>query len=277
MPVESTSVKDAGNIKEIKLTKGTCSMSVKEPNLPEKRAHLSEISENGHNEQQGQCAENIRVSDPGPSSPLLEKERTKMYAKKAKDWKDLAQRLLFSETKSSSTARQKRDHQSEFDYGTENCSLQKKTSSNSLKVNFRKETSATGSKGSMNSSKDYILFSPTRMAAAAAKKRSGFQQQKARHGNLSVLTPPPGLDLSSLCSSPTDAGTVVLHSTQLKWMTHPSQNSLRQVVNHNFSLHDAGVYEKHIFLLELINLHLSSLKIWVSFTVKTQRSKCYLV
>lgn len=203
IPVDSTSVKDAGNIKEIKLTKGTCSMSLKEPNLPEKRAHLSEISENGHNERQGQSAENMRVSDPGPSSPLLEKE---MYAKKAKDWKDLAQRLLFSETKSSSTARQKRDHQS--DQPTE-------TSNNLLKVNFRKKTLATGSKGSMNSSKDYILFSPTRMAAAA-KKRCGFQQQKARHGNLSVsvLTPPPGLDLSSLCSSPTDAGTVILHATQ---------------------------------------------------------------
>ncbi|MCJ8740817.1 hypothetical protein PDJAM_G00063470 [Pangasius djambal] len=205
MPVESTSVKDAGNIKEAKLTKGTYSMPVKESNLPEKRAHLSEISENDHYELQGQSA-NIRPSDPGPSSPLLENGRTKMYAKKAKDWKDLAQRLLFSETKSSSRGRQKCDHKTEFEHGTENRSPHKKTSDNRPKLKFRDETSATGSNGSRNSSKDYILFSPTRMAAA--KKRSGFQQQKPRHGNLSVsvLTPPPGLDLSSLCSSPTEAG-----------------------------------------------------------------------
>ncbi|MCI4386592.1 hypothetical protein PGIGA_G00064270 [Pangasianodon gigas] len=206
MPVESTSVKDAGNVKEAKLTKGAYSMSVKESNLPEKRAHLSEISENDHHEVQGQSTENIRPSDPGPSSPLLENGRTKMYAKKAKDWKDLAQRLLFSETKSSSRGRQKRDHEPEFEHGTENHSPHKKTSDNRPKLKFRGETSATGSNGSRNNSKDYILFSPTRMAAA--KKRSGFQQQKPRHGNLSVsvLTPPPGLDLSSLCSSPTEAG-----------------------------------------------------------------------
>ncbi|KAB5548918.1 hypothetical protein PHYPO_G00061210 [Pangasianodon hypophthalmus] len=205
MPVESTSVKDAGNVKEAKLTKGTYSMPVKERNLPEKRAHLSEISENDHHEVQRQSTENIRPSDPGPSSPLLENGRTKMHAKKAKDWKDLAQRLLFSETKSSSRGRQKRDHEPEIEHGIENRSPHKKTSDDRPKLKFRGETSATGSNGSSNS-KDYILFSPTRMAAA--KKRSGFQRQKLRHGNLSVsvLTPPPGLDLSSLCNSPTEAG-----------------------------------------------------------------------
>lgn len=219
MPVDSTSVKDAGNIKESKLTKGTCSMPVKTPNLQEKRAHLSEINENGHHKlnHEEQITKNIRPSDPGPLSPLLENGRTKMYAKKAKDWKDLAQRLLFSETKSSSTGRQKCDHESEFEHGTENCSPNK-TSDNRPKLKFRGVTSAAGSNGSMNNSKDYILFNPTRMAAA--EKRSGFQQQKPRHGNLSVsvLTPPPGLDLSSLCGSPTDAGRITLHSTPLNTM-----------------------------------------------------------
>ncbi|XP_058272098.1 DNA polymerase theta isoform X2 [Hemibagrus wyckioides] len=205
MPVDSASLTDAENIQESKLSKGTCSMPVKTPNIPEKRAHLSEISETGHHELQGQSAENITPSDPGLSTPLMENGRTNIHGKKAKDLKDLAQRLLFSETKSSSSTG-RRDHESKFEQDTENRSPHKKTSENKPKLKFRKETSATGLNGSMNRSKDYILFSPTRMAAA--KKRSGFQRQKPKHGNLSVsiLTPPPGLDLSSLCSSPTDAG-----------------------------------------------------------------------
>lgn len=232
MPVHPTSVNDAGNIKEAKLSKGTCSMSLKEPNLPEKRAHLSEISENGHHE-----PETVTPSEPSPSSCLLENGRAKMQSKKAKDWRDLAQRLLFSETKSSSTGRQKCDHESEFEHGSENCSLHNKPPDNRAKLKFREGTSSTGSKGSINNSKDYILFSPTRMAAA--KKRSGFQQQKLRHGNLSasILTPPPGLDLSSLCSSPTDAGKMILHSTPLKGLAYPSQNPLCPVASCHVRCH----------------------------------------
>ncbi|XP_060747500.1 DNA polymerase theta isoform X2 [Tachysurus vachellii] len=207
MPVDSDSVKDAGNIQESKLTRGTCGMPVKAPNLPEKRAHLSEINENnGHQKLQSQSEENIKPLDAVPSKPLLENGRTDMPSKKAKDLKDLAQRLLFSETKSSSAGRQKLDHKSKFEHETENCSPHKKTY-DKPKLKFREETLATGSNGSMNGAKDYILFSPTHMVAAA-KKRSGFQKPMPKHGNLSVsiLTPPPGLDLSSMCSSPTDAG-----------------------------------------------------------------------
>lgn len=220
MPVDSTSMKDAGNIKEPLLTKETCRMPVKPPDLQKQRAHLSEINENGHHKlnHEGQSIKNIRPSEPGPPSPLLENGRNKVHAKKAKDWKDLAQRLLFSETKNSSTGRHKCDHESEFEQETENCSPNDKTSDSRPKLKFRSMTSATGSTGSMNNSKDYILFSPTHMAAA--KKRSGFQQQKPRHGNLSVsvLTPPPGLDLSSLCNSSADAGRIILHSTPLNTM-----------------------------------------------------------
>lgn len=214
MPVDSTSLTDAGNIQESKLSKGTCGMPVKTPNIPEKRAHFSE---NGHHESQGQSAENIKPSDPGLSTPLLENGRTNIHGKKAKDLKDLAQRLLFSETKSSSSTG-RHNHESKIQYETENCSPHKKTSENGPKLKFKEDTLATVSNGSMNRSKDYILFSPTRMAAA--KKRSGFQQQKPKQGNLSVsvLTPPPGLDLSSLCSSPTDAGRVILHSAPLNTM-----------------------------------------------------------
>lgn len=209
--VDSTSANDPGNIIESKLTNGTHNnISVKESNLPEKRAHLSEIGDNGHH---GQSAGTIRPSDAGPSSPLLENGRVKMPAKKAKDWKDLAQRLLFSETKCSSTGRQKHDQsKSDHEHGTENSPPRKNPSNIKPRLKLRNETPAVGSKGSNNSSKDFILFSPTRMAAA--KKRSGLKQQKASHGNLSVsvLTPPPGLDLSSLCSSPTDAGKLILLS-----------------------------------------------------------------
>ncbi|KAF5906965.1 DNA polymerase theta, partial [Clarias magur] len=172
--VDSTSVNDTGKIKVPKVTKGTYRVPVKE---------------------------NISPTDPGPSSPQLENGEIK----KAKDWKDLAQRLLFSETKSSSTTgRPKHNHKSEFKLGTGYCSPHKTNPDDRPKLKFRAEASATGSNGSINNLKDYILFSPTRMAAA--KKKSAFQKQK--HGNLSVsvLTPPPGLDLSSLCSSPTDAG-----------------------------------------------------------------------
>lgn len=213
MSVDSTSVKDPGNINESKMTKGTYNnISVKESNLTEKRAYISEMSDNGHH---GQSAGTIRPLDAGTSSPLLENGRSEMHAKKAKDWKDLAQRLLFSETKSISTGRQKHDHESENGQGTENSSAHKKPSDIRSKLEFREETSALSSKGSMKGSKDYILFSPTRMAAA--KKRFCFKQQKPSNGNLSVsvLTPPPGLDLSSLCSSPADAGKLILLSGKL--------------------------------------------------------------
>lgn len=224
MPVDSASLTDAGNIQESKLSKGTCSMPVKTANIPEKRAHFSE---NGHHELQGQSAENIKPSDPGLSTPLLENGRTNIHGKKAKDLKDLAQRLLFSETKSSSSTG-RHNHESKFQYETENCSTHKKTSENRPKLKFKEDTLAIV----LNGSKDYILFSPTRMAAA--KKRSGFQQQKPKHGNLSVsiLTPPPGLDLSSLCSSPTDAGRVILHSAPLNTMKQ--EKSLTKTNLHNF-------------------------------------------
>ncbi|XP_062868243.1 DNA polymerase theta, partial [Trichomycterus rosablanca] len=163
--------------------------------LPEKRAHLTEIKENGHYEHQKQSAEDIRT----PESVC---GRTKTHTKKAQDWKDLAQKLLFSETKSSSS---RTNLQSECDQETENCSLYKGVrSKNRPKVKFKENNTVTSPEGSVKNTKDYILFSPTRMAAA--KKSSYVQQQKQSNGNLSisVLTPPTGLDLSSLCSSQQD-------------------------------------------------------------------------
>uniref|UniRef100_A0A673KMD3 DNA polymerase theta-like n=1 Tax=Sinocyclocheilus rhinocerous TaxID=307959 RepID=A0A673KMD3_9TELE len=68
-----------------------------------------------------------------------------------------------------------------------------KVANSKQKLKFRRDTSPNDS---LSTSKDYILFSPTHMAAA--KERSMLQQQKRSMKNLSVsvLTPPPGLDLT---------------------------------------------------------------------------------
>ncbi len=70
-----------------------------------------------------------------------------------------------------------------------------KVANSKQKLKFRRDTSPNDS---LSTSKDYILFSPTH--TAAAKERSMLQQQKRSMKNLSVsvLTPPPGLDLSVL-------------------------------------------------------------------------------
>ncbi|XP_009293682.1 DNA polymerase theta [Danio rerio] len=137
-----------------------------------------------------QNAENI-----SPSSPS-EHKRTRTQAKKEGDWKDLAQKLLFSETKKIEVGGRTHDLKQNRDYSSPQKILNsmKKTSKvakSKQKLNFREVTSP-------NDSKDYILFSPTHMAAA--KERSVLQQQKRslKNQSVSVLTPPPGLDLTVL-------------------------------------------------------------------------------
>ncbi|KAL7844280.1 hypothetical protein SRHO_G00228190 [Serrasalmus rhombeus] len=218
MPVvfEHEESSQALGVHQPKLTKGThihkSSVPVKKPILesllPENRAHLMEISENGHRVPQMHFAEHNRPSSPGPASPTQECGRAKTQANKAKDWKDLAQKLLFSETKSSRTRKQTHDHESPFVQGSENCSPQKaaahtKKSSNGGKLKFTGEQSVISPDGPMKMTKDYILFNPAQVAAA--KERSVLQ--KPTHGNMSisVLTPPPGLELSSLGGSQADA------------------------------------------------------------------------
>ncbi len=50
-------------------------------------------------EQQVQHAENISPSSPGSAWSPSERKRTRTQGKKDNDWRDLAQKLLFSETK----------------------------------------------------------------------------------------------------------------------------------------------------------------------------------
>ncbi|KAG7483905.1 hypothetical protein MATL_G00043240 [Megalops atlanticus] len=61
-------------------------------------------------------------------------------------------------------------------------------------------------KSSPNTSRDYILFSPTHLAAALEKKKQLQPQLMAGNTSISVLTPPPGLDLSTLGDTLADTG-----------------------------------------------------------------------
>ncbi|KAI4877915.1 hypothetical protein NFI96_017405, partial [Prochilodus magdalenae] len=228
MPVDSAFAKDGENsqasgVHQPKLTEGAhihqssapVKRTISESLVPQNRAHLTEIRENGHWVQQMHSAENIRPSSPGPASPIQECGRVTTQAKKAKDWKDLAQKLLFSETKSSSLRRKKHDHELtfvQFEKGAESSSPQKaaaetnkgsNSSNNRPQLKFRGERSGISPDGPMNTTKDYILFNPAHVAAA--KERSALQ--KRTHGNMSisVLTPPHGLDLSTLSGSQADA------------------------------------------------------------------------
>lgn len=174
------------------IQQSSASVVQEESELLEKHSHVYEITEN--NEQQVQSTENLSPSTPS------ERRRTRTQAKKEKDWRDLAQKLLFSETKKTDRGQA---HELEFGH-TKYCSPQKilhsikktfKGANDRRHLKFSKDTSPDGS---LNNSKNYILFSPTHMAAA--KERSLLQQQKRALKNLSVsvLTPPPGLDLSVL-------------------------------------------------------------------------------
>ncbi|KAL0162734.1 hypothetical protein M9458_042130, partial [Cirrhinus mrigala] len=145
---------------------------------------------------------NINPSSPGSTWSPSERKRTRRQAKKENDWRDLAQKLLFSETKKTEVGGRARGLEMKCD--KEYSSPQKilnsmkkttKVANSKQKLKFRRDTSPNDS---LSNSKDYILFSPTHMAAA--KERSLLQQQKRSIKNLSVsvLTPPPGLDLSVL-------------------------------------------------------------------------------
>lgn len=152
--------------------------------------------------EQVQNAENISPPSPGSAWSPAERRRTRTQAKKENDWRDLAQKLLFSETKKTEAGGRARGREMKCD--KEYSSPQKiinsmkkipKVANSKQKLKFRRDTSLNDS---LSTSKDYILFSPTHMAAA--KERSILQQQKRSIKNLSVsvLTPPPGLDLSVL-------------------------------------------------------------------------------
>ncbi|RXN27034.1 DNA polymerase theta [Labeo rohita] len=168
---------------------------------PTELASLKKTSDFPQNicEQQVQNAENINPSSPGSAWSPSERKRTRTQAKKENDWRDLAQKLLFSETKKTDAGGRARGREMKCD--KEYSSPQKilnsmkktaKVANGKQKLKFRRDTSPNDS---LSNSKDYILFSPTHMAAA--KERS-LLKRSMKNLSVSVLTPPPGLDLSVL-------------------------------------------------------------------------------
>lgn len=192
---------------------------------PENRGKLPEVSENGHKIPKMRSADNIRPSSPGPAIPPQERGRENVHGKKENDWKDLAQRLLFSETKCSSTGRLIRDFESKhtkFELDPKNHSPQKAAaymkqglvaSNDRPMVKSRGEQSLVSPNGPMNITKDFILFNPVHVAAA--KERLGMQKQTVPNLSISVLTPPPGLELSLLGGSQVNTSKV-LHNILIK-------------------------------------------------------------
>lgn len=72
---------------------------------------------------------------------------------------------------------------------------------------MRKHGSTKNSDSPLDVSKDYILFSPTRLAAAT--KRAKLQQSLQNH-SVSVLTVPSGLDVSTLTETLPQPGELFL-------------------------------------------------------------------
>ncbi|XP_057700008.1 DNA polymerase theta [Corythoichthys intestinalis] len=117
--------------------------------------------------------------------------------------KDLAQRLLFSED----STEESQQRQESSDYARTSACKETKKSGQQAKNSTSKKLSCNQAKsrhGDMNAgpshdiSKEYILFSPTHVAAAV--KRSKLQQSP-QNQSASVLTVPSGLQLCTLSDS----------------------------------------------------------------------------
>ncbi|KAM4595832.1 uncharacterized protein V3H82_003233 [Fundulus diaphanus] len=127
------------------------------------------------------------------------------------DCKDLAQKLLFSEDSGEAdrcTRNQQNNHSDDVPASAsalpckETQSRQKAGSSRKQELRGRSSPPSDGKDKSMKNtdppldvSTDYILFSPTRLAAA---RRRAKLQQSLQNQSVSVLTVPSGLELSTL-------------------------------------------------------------------------------
>ncbi|KAM7008657.1 DNA polymerase theta [Tautogolabrus adspersus] len=111
------------------------------------------------------------------------------------DCKDLAQRLLFSEDSGGSHQERKNDQQ-------------EGNSSKQTVTSRRKSSPRSDVHPPLDVSRDYILFSPTRLAAAMKKAKL---QQSLQNQSASVLTVPNGLDLSALTDTLPQPG-IALHA-----------------------------------------------------------------
>uniref|UniRef100_UPI0037E73ECB DNA polymerase theta n=1 Tax=Semicossyphus pulcher TaxID=241346 RepID=UPI0037E73ECB len=159
-------------------------------------------------------ADKKRESDkaPHPAGPLKAPSTLEIVSGRSGDvkkpgWradcKDLAQRLLFSEDSEVSHQEIKNNQQESIT--SKQKSTSKRKSSPCIKD---KSGSNMNADPPVEVSKDYILFSPTRLAAAMKKAKL---QQSIQNQSASVLTVPSGLDLSTLNDTLPQPG-IALHA-----------------------------------------------------------------
>ncbi|XP_030272825.1 DNA polymerase theta isoform X3 [Sparus aurata] len=120
------------------------------------------------------------------------------------DCKDLAQRLLFSEDL------EEVEHAPRVTESIEASQVSASTKPKATSRGKSKEKSGPNTKADppLDVSRDYIMFSPTRLAAAMKKAKN---QQSLQNQSASVLTVPSGLDLSTLNDTLPQPG-IALHA-----------------------------------------------------------------
>lgn len=138
--------------------------------------------------------------------------------KHSENGKTLAQKLLFSEDKEGLLSKHTEKRDPNMSDGTttddacksvpveEKCS-ERNYSHLARKKNQDEDKSIVNGRHSKNTVKDYILFSPTHVAAAKEKRDHRLQTHFLGNHSVSVLTPPSGLEQSSLGETLCDAGT----------------------------------------------------------------------
>ncbi|KAJ8342804.1 hypothetical protein SKAU_G00327320 [Synaphobranchus kaupii] len=200
------------------------SVSTSDGVVPEKGAEFTKIKYKGSR----QCimgAGEMRRSNVRAVPVLPELETSKMYSRTSRDCTDLAKKLLFSEdARSAKNCHERRPAACENSPPKAThkrqraCSLSSPDSGDSWGAGSQKRAPEGKDTASvapclkaantqhapspLDASGDYILFSPTHMAAALERKRRLHQQSVAGNASSSVLTLPPGLNLSTLGDTP---------------------------------------------------------------------------
>ncbi|XP_061105385.1 LOW QUALITY PROTEIN: DNA polymerase theta [Conger conger] len=199
--------------------------------VPEKGPEFTKIKSKSSQQSHVLGAGETRRSNARAVPVLPELETSKTHSRTSRDCTDLAKKLLFSEDGRSAKscqgqrraacensprkAKHKRQRASP-DYGDSSGAASQKRAlveKSTASVGSRFEAANSGDGASpqqtrspLDASGDYILFSPTRMAAALERKRRFHQQSIVGNASSSVLTPPPGLNLSTLGDTPGEPG-----------------------------------------------------------------------
>ncbi|XP_064208196.1 DNA polymerase theta isoform X1 [Anguilla rostrata] len=193
--------------------------------VPEKEPEFTKIKSKSSQQSHVMGTGEIRRSNVRAVPVFSEPETSKMYSRTSRDCKDLAKKLLFSEDGRSTQscyerrpaacengprkAKHKRQRAGPDCTNSWGVASQKRAAvinTASVAPCFKAANSGGGgpqhADAPLDVSGDYILFSPTHMAAALERKRRLHQQSVAGNTSSSVLTPPPGLNLSTLGDTP---------------------------------------------------------------------------